>query len=118
MLRLLLCLSSSANQSKNYVTPLLNNEEKVTLTWEDVIKDDPLEGDHWKTWSEDSSNDDYSDDDGYEFEERNITTVRSILLFLISLIIEITLTLYSDQKMPTTLSCQQQTREKSTIPIK
>lgn len=74
MLRLLLCLSSSANQSKNYLTPLLNNEEKVTLTWEDVIKDDPLEGDHWKTWSEDSSNDDYSDDDGYEFEERNITT--------------------------------------------
>lgn len=85
MLRLLLCLSSSANQSKNYVTPSPNNEEKATLTWEDVIKDDPLEGDHWKTWSEDSSNDDYSDDDGYEFEERSDTVVGIILLSLISL---------------------------------
>lgn len=73
MLRLLLCLSSSSNQSYNHTSAAKGNTEKEAITWEDVIKEDPLEGDHWKSWPEEFSNDDYSDDDGYEFEELSAT---------------------------------------------
>lgn len=74
----MLSLSSSENQVYNY-TPKANTIEKEQLlTWEDVVKDDPLQGDHWKTWPEDVSNDDYSDDDGYELEEEN-TPFRQVI---------------------------------------
>ncbi|KAI8056450.1 Spc98 family-domain-containing protein [Thamnidium elegans] len=71
MLQLLLSLSSSENQVYNYASKTSSIEKEQSLTWEDVVKDDPLQGDHWKTWPEDVSNDDFSDDDGYELEEEN-----------------------------------------------
>lgn len=69
MLQLLLSLSSSADQAYGYIPQLPDKKIEKELTWEEVVKDDPLEGDHWQTWREDSSNDDISDEDGYEFEE-------------------------------------------------
>lgn len=50
------------------------NGEK--LTWEAIVKNDPLEGDHWKKWPEDLD-DDISDDDGYEFDEE-VTADRQV----------------------------------------
>lgn len=77
MLRLLQCLSSSSNQSYDHTTTTREKTQQDEITWEDVIREDPLEGDHWKTWPEESSNDDYSDDDGYEFEEVTTTSATS-----------------------------------------
>ena len=72
ILRLLISLSSSLNQNYTYVPRLSHILQNKTLTWEDVIKDDPLEGDHWRQWSDEmsSENSDTSDHmDGYESEE-------------------------------------------------
>ncbi|KAI8638556.1 Spc98 family-domain-containing protein [Parasitella parasitica] len=75
-LQLLLSLSSSSNQDFNYI-PTINNTEKESLTWQDVIKDDPLEGDHWKTWPDEASDDDDDEDDGIadDLELNRITSV-------------------------------------------
>ncbi|KAI8380436.1 Spc98 family-domain-containing protein [Choanephora cucurbitarum] len=72
MLRLLISLSSSLNQNYTYAPRLSHILQNKTLTWEDVIKDDPLEGDHWRQWSDEmsSENSDASDHmDNYELEE-------------------------------------------------
>lgn len=79
MLRLLLSLSSSENQAYDYIPKINEIEKKESLTWEDVVKDDPLQGDHWQTWPEDSSNDDISDDDGYELQEE-VTPFRQVIV--------------------------------------
>jgi gamma-tubulin complex component 5 len=73
MLQLLLSLSSSSNQSYDYIPNQIRDSstEKMELTWEEVLKDDPLQGDHWQTWPDDnSSNESVSDEDGYEFDEQ------------------------------------------------
>ncbi|CEP12196.1 hypothetical protein [Parasitella parasitica] len=59
---LLLSLSSSSNQDFNYI-PTIKDTEKEVLTWQDVIKDDPLEGDHWKKWPDETTDDDEEDDE-------------------------------------------------------
>jgi hypothetical protein len=69
-LQLLLALSSSSNQNYDYIPSVREKDDKNTLTWQEVIKDDPLEGDHWQNWPEDSSSEGYiSDSDGFEMEE-------------------------------------------------
>ncbi|KAL7334390.1 hypothetical protein PS15p_200024 [Mucor circinelloides] len=72
-LQLLLSLSSSSNQDYNYI-PSIKHTEKKVLTWQDVIDDSPLEGDHWQTWPEEDSEDqdDGDDTDDYELNEENI----------------------------------------------
>ncbi|KAI8979370.1 Spc98 family-domain-containing protein [Mycotypha africana] len=71
ILHLLLALSSSENQDDTTI-PKLNEVESETyskdLTWEDIIQDDPLEGDHWKTSLEISSNDGYITEEEIEYE--------------------------------------------------
>lgn len=82
MLQLLLSLSSSKNQTYDFIPRIdetIVNEEK--LTWGEVVKDDPLEGDHWQKWPEYSVDDDFSDDDGYEFDEET-AAARQVYLFL------------------------------------
>ncbi|KAI8386940.1 Spc98 family-domain-containing protein [Blakeslea trispora] len=69
MLRLLASLSSSLNQSYEYMPKLNNILQSKALTWEDVIKDDPLEGDHWKQWSDGTSSENsYTSDQMNEYE--------------------------------------------------
>lgn len=70
MLQLLLSLSSSKNQTYDHI-PRINETipTENNLTWEEVVKDDPLEGDHWQKWSDDSSDNDLSDNDGYELDD-------------------------------------------------
>ncbi|KAF1798272.1 Spc98 family-domain-containing protein [Mucor lusitanicus] len=74
-LQLLLSLSSSSNQDYNYIPTIKHTAEKI-LTWQDVIDDSPLEGDHWQTWpenEEDSEEDEEDDDDDdYELNQDNI----------------------------------------------
>ncbi|KAI7900324.1 Spc98 family-domain-containing protein [Cokeromyces recurvatus] len=65
MLQLILSLSSSTNQNYKYIPALNDTFTKGTsLTWQDIIKEDPPQGDHWQTWPADSSteDDDVSDD--------------------------------------------------------
>ncbi|RCH82344.1 Gamma-tubulin complex component 5, partial [Rhizopus stolonifer] len=66
MLRLLLSLSSSLNQDYNYKPKLQRILQKKPLTWKEVVDNDPLEGDHWNQWPEDTSSDgnlsDYDED--------------------------------------------------------
>lgn len=68
MLQLLLSLSSSENQEYDYIPKINQAEKKQTLTWEDVVNEDPLEGDHWQTWPEDLSSDDLTDEEDIEAE--------------------------------------------------
>ncbi|KAI7889635.1 Spc98 family-domain-containing protein [Mucor mucedo] len=78
LLQLLLSLSSSRNQTYDHI-PILNESMPTenNLTWEEVVKDDPLEGDHWKKWPEDTSDDDSSDNDGRDSDEES-TTARQL----------------------------------------
>lgn len=45
--------------------------DNPNLTWKELIEDDPLEGDHWKTWSDENSTDEdeLSDLDDFELDE-------------------------------------------------
>lgn len=76
-LQLLLSLSSSSNQDYNYIPTIKHTAEKI-LTWQDVIDDSPLEGDHWKTWpeegedSEEEEEGEDDDNDDYELNQDNI----------------------------------------------
>ncbi|KAK9362333.1 hypothetical protein V1504DRAFT_490598 [Lipomyces starkeyi] len=45
-------------------------QPKEEIKWEDIIKDDPLEGDHWKNW-EPGSSDLSSEDDEIEVVEES-----------------------------------------------
>ncbi|KAI9472221.1 MAG: Spc98 family-domain-containing protein [Benjaminiella poitrasii] len=81
MLQLLLSLSSSTNQNYNYIPTIDSAVEKEhRLTWQEVLEDDPPQGDHWQTWPTDSSTsseDDYMSDDDVistHSEQNPITT--------------------------------------------
>ncbi|KAK9490356.1 hypothetical protein V1508DRAFT_406398 [Lipomyces doorenjongii] len=50
-------------------------EAKEEIKWEDIIKDDPLEGEHWKNW-EAGSSDLSSGDDEIEVEETEPNDVK------------------------------------------
>ncbi|KAK4521658.1 GH18 domain-containing protein [Mucor velutinosus] len=75
-LQLLLSLSSSSNQDYSYIPSIKHTTEKI-LTWQDVIDDSPLEGDHWQTWPEEEEDsgeeeEDDDDDDDYELNQDNV----------------------------------------------
>ncbi|GAN05393.1 hypothetical protein MAM1_0090d04863 [Mucor ambiguus] len=85
-LQLLLSLSSSSNQDYSYIPSIKHTTEKI-LTWQDVIDDSPLEGDHWQTWpeeDEDSEDEEDEDNDDYELNQDSIaartTTQKRTLL--------------------------------------
>jgi hypothetical protein len=41
------------------------------LTWENIIDEEPLEGDHWKSWADqDTSTEGLSDEDAFEVDDR------------------------------------------------
>ncbi|KAL9538603.1 hypothetical protein MBANPS3_010810 [Mucor bainieri] len=61
-LQLLLSLSSSSNQDYNYIPSIKHTTEK-NLTWQDVIDDSPLEGDHWQTWPEEEEDSEEGEED-------------------------------------------------------
>lgn len=53
--------------------------DEKALTWQEVIKDDPLEGDHWQCWPEDESSEGYtSDQDGFETDGNHTSNSNSV----------------------------------------
>lgn len=69
MLKLLLCLSSSLPNG-NYIPERINSPEEPQVTWEDIIRDEPLAGDHWKSWPKDEDSiEEFSDEDLFEIDQ-------------------------------------------------
>ncbi|KAI8985160.1 Spc98 family-domain-containing protein [Pilobolus umbonatus] len=71
MLKLLLVLTNSVESPKEYSINSDKTQEEEELTWSKLIEDDPLEGDHWKTWSmnDSSEEDNVTDDEDFELEK-------------------------------------------------
>lgn len=78
LLRLLLSLSSSHNQNYGYVPTLHAHSENKNITWEEIIQDEPLRGDHWKSWSDAtiSDEDELSDPEGFEFDRQELNQTK------------------------------------------
>ncbi|CEI89251.1 hypothetical protein RMCBS344292_03617 [Rhizopus microsporus] len=70
MLKLLLCLSSSTHHI-SYTPKSPQTTQSPQLTWENIIDEEPLEGDHWKSWADqDTSTEELSDKDAFEVDDR------------------------------------------------
>ncbi|ORE02434.1 hypothetical protein BCV72DRAFT_265192 [Rhizopus microsporus var. microsporus] len=70
MLKLLLCLSSSTHHI-SYTPKPSQITRSPQLTWENIIDEEPLEGDHWKSWADqDTSTEELSDKDAFEVDDR------------------------------------------------
>lgn len=70
MLKLLLCLSSSTHHI-SYTPKSSQTTQNPQLTWENIIDEEPLEGDHWKSWADqDTSTEELSDKDAFEVDDR------------------------------------------------
>ncbi|KAG1642611.1 hypothetical protein G6F44_004657 [Rhizopus delemar] len=69
LLKLLLCLSSSLS-IEPYTSKLEDQQKEPEITWDDIIREDPLDGDHWKSWSEDDNSiEEVSDEDIFEVDQ-------------------------------------------------
>jgi hypothetical protein len=71
MLRLLLSLSSSQNQSFDFISN--DNQQRIqnnNISWNELVKEEPLEGDHWKTWSDYSDTESAASNDGDSDKEQ------------------------------------------------
>ncbi|CEG72946.1 hypothetical protein RMATCC62417_08419 [Rhizopus microsporus] len=70
MLKLLLCLSSSTHHI-SYTPKSPQTTQSPQLTWENIIDEEPLEGDHWKSWADqDTSTEELSDKGAFEVDDR------------------------------------------------
>ncbi|KAI9243348.1 Spc98 family-domain-containing protein [Sporodiniella umbellata] len=75
MIKLLLCLSA-AIPPRHPIYDRRDVLRKPDITWEDIAREEPLIGDHWKSWSEDDNSADIiSDEEAFEVEQSTPETV-------------------------------------------
>lgn len=64
-----MCLSSSLS-IEPYTSRLEGQQKEPEITWDDIIREEPLDGDHWKSWSEDDNSiEEVSDEDIFEVDQ-------------------------------------------------
>ncbi|CAO3590188.1 unnamed protein product [Absidia cylindrospora] len=77
MLSLLLALSDSPMKNTHErKQQIVAQEQHVIRNWDDVLRDEPLKGSHWKNWDDIESEDGDDDDDDYWHDGLDNTSSR------------------------------------------